>query len=113
MLEKMFFSFANTVATIDFAKKFKGHGWMGIKFQTDSSEEYSEIQMHVRFHLIDAKAQQEAFLAAFSNGFGNWPMQASSKEGTAGDEVNNKTEELESIKKQLSDLQEQLSKMNK
>jgi polyhydroxyalkanoate synthesis repressor PhaR len=59
------------------------------------------------------KAQQEAFLAAFSNGFGNWPMQTSSKEGTAGDELNNKTEELESIKKQLSDLQEQLSKMNK
>ncbi len=29
---KMFFSFANTVATIDFAKKFKGHGWMGIRF---------------------------------------------------------------------------------
>ncbi len=50
------------------------------------------------------KAQQEAL---------NWPMQTSSKEGTAGDEVNNKTEELESIKKQLSDLQEQLSKMNK
>ena len=57
---KMFFSFANTVATIDFAKKFKGHGWMGIRFQTNSDEEYSEIQMHVRFHLIDAKAQQEA-----------------------------------------------------
>ena len=59
------------------------------------------------------KAQQEAFLAAFSNGFGNWPMQTSSKEGTAGDEVNNKAEELDSIKKQLSDLQEQLRKMNK
>ena len=58
--DKMFFSFANTVATIDFAKKFKGHGWMGIRFQTNSSEEYSEIQMHVRFHLIDTKAQQEA-----------------------------------------------------
>ena len=58
--EKMFFAFANTVATIDFAKKFKGHGWMGIRFQTDSQQEYSEIQMHVRFHLIDAKAQQEA-----------------------------------------------------
>ena len=58
--EKMFFAFANTVATIDFAKKFKGHGWMGIRFQTDSQQEYSEIQMHFRFHLIDAKAQQEA-----------------------------------------------------
>ncbi len=57
--EKMFFSFANTVATIDFAKKYKGHGWMGIKFQTDSSQKYSEIQMHIRFHLNDAKSQQE------------------------------------------------------
>jgi hypothetical protein len=25
---KMFFSYANTVATIDFAKQFKGHGWL-------------------------------------------------------------------------------------
>ena len=57
--EKMFFSFANTVATIDFAKKYKGHGWMGIKFQTESSSEYNEIKLHVRFHLPEAKAQQE------------------------------------------------------
>ena len=27
---KMFFSYANTVATIDFAKQFKGHGWVVI-----------------------------------------------------------------------------------
>ncbi len=32
---KMFFSYANTVATIDFAKRFKGHGWVGIKYQID------------------------------------------------------------------------------
>ena len=57
--DKMFFSFANTVATIDFAKKYKGHGWMGIKFQTGSISEYSEIKLHVRFHLPEAKAQQE------------------------------------------------------
>ncbi len=59
------------------------------------------------------KAQQEAFLATFANGFGKWPIQTSSKESAAGGEVNNKTEELETIKKQLSDLQEQLRKMNK
>ena len=34
---------------------------MGIKFQTDSSEEYSEIQMHIGFHVNDAKTQQELF----------------------------------------------------
>ncbi|MEM6722044.1 MAG: TonB-dependent receptor [Bacteroidota bacterium] len=57
--DKMFFSFANTVATIDFAKKYKGHGWMGIKYQIDPSQEYNEIVLHVRFHEIDAKLQQE------------------------------------------------------
>ena len=35
---KMFFSFANTVTTIDFSKKYKGHGWVGIKFQLDPLE---------------------------------------------------------------------------
>ena len=58
--EKMFFTYANTVATIDFAKKYKGHGWMGIKFQTDPNQAFSEIHIHVRFHQFDAKAQQEA-----------------------------------------------------
>jgi len=57
---KMFFTYANTVATIDFAKKYKGHGWMGIKFQTNPKEAFSEIHIHVRFHLFEAKAQQEA-----------------------------------------------------
>ncbi|EDP96061.1 hypothetical protein KAOT1_07828 [Kordia algicida OT-1] len=57
--DKMFFCFANTVATIDFAKKYKGHGWMGIKYQIDPSQEYNEIILHVRFHENDAKLQQE------------------------------------------------------
>jgi hypothetical protein len=26
---KCYFAFSNTVATINFTKKFKGHGWMG------------------------------------------------------------------------------------
>ena len=57
---KMFFTYANTVATIDFAKKYKGHGWMGMKFQTNPKDDFSEIHIHVRFHSFDAKAQQEA-----------------------------------------------------
>jgi len=57
---KMFFTYANTVATIDFAKKYKGHGWMGIKFQTDPKDDFSEIHIHVRFHNFEAKAQQES-----------------------------------------------------
>lgn len=56
---KIFFSYANTVATIDFAKQFKGHGWVGIKFQLDPKEDYNEIILHIRFRETDAKLQQE------------------------------------------------------
>ncbi len=56
---KMFFSYANTVTTIDFAKKFKGHGWVGLKFQLDPLEDYNEIILHVRFKETDVKLQQE------------------------------------------------------
>ncbi len=57
--DKMFFTLANTVATIDFAKKFKGHGWMGIRFQTAPHKPYNEITLHVRFHQAEARLQQE------------------------------------------------------
>lgn len=57
--DKMFFTYANTVTTIDFAKKFKGHGWMGIRFQTKADEAYSEITLHIRFHQTEARLQQE------------------------------------------------------
>ncbi len=56
---KMFFTYANTVTTIDFAKKFKGHGWMGIRFQATPDQDYSEITLHVRFHQTEARLQQE------------------------------------------------------
>ena len=56
---KIFFSYANTVATIDFAKKYKGHGWVGIKFQVKPEGEYNEIVLHIRFKENDARLQQE------------------------------------------------------
>jgi len=57
--DTMFFSYANTVATIDFAKKFKGHGWVGINFQLAPNEPYNEIILHLRFKQNDATLQQE------------------------------------------------------
>ncbi len=57
---KMFFTFANTVATIDFAKKYKGHGWMGVRFQAAPNQPYSEVVIHMRFHEMDALSQQES-----------------------------------------------------
>jgi hypothetical protein len=56
---KLFFSYANTVATIDFAKQFKGHGWVGIVYQVEPDEDYNEIILHIRFKENDAKLQQE------------------------------------------------------
>ncbi len=56
---KIFFTYANTVATIDFAKQYKGHGWLGIRFQLDPKEDYNEIILHIRFKQTEARLQQE------------------------------------------------------
>ncbi len=56
---KIFFTYANTVATIDFAKQFKGHGWVGIKYQVEPNGDYNEIILHLRFKETDARLQQE------------------------------------------------------
>jgi hypothetical protein len=56
---KIFFSYANTVATIDFAKQFKGHGWVGIRYQIEPNEEYNDIILHIRFKETDVRLQQE------------------------------------------------------
>lgn len=55
---RLFFSYANTVTTIDFAKKYKGHGWVGIRYQVEPNGAYNEIVLHVRFHENEATLQQ-------------------------------------------------------
>lgn len=56
----LFFTYANTVATIDFSKRYKGHGWLGIKFQLEPNQKvYNEIILHVRFKQNEARLQQE------------------------------------------------------
>ena len=58
--DRLFFSYANTVATIDFSKRYKGHGWVGIRFQLDPKQkEYDEIILHIRFKQNEARLQQE------------------------------------------------------
>ena len=58
--ERLFFSYANTVATIDFSKRYKGHGWVGIRFQLDAKQkEFDEIILHIRFKQNEARLQQE------------------------------------------------------
>lgn len=55
---KTFFSYANTIATINFSKTVQGHGWMGVKFQTSPEKEPNQIILHARFHEQDALLQQ-------------------------------------------------------
>lgn len=55
-----FFAFANTVATHSFTRKEEGHGWLGIKFQTEPRSQPSEIIIHVRLLDKENFRQQEA-----------------------------------------------------
>jgi len=55
---RLYFSYANTVATIDFAKKFKGHGWVGIRFQNVPNGAFNEIILHIQFKENDVLLQQ-------------------------------------------------------
>ncbi|MCB0761293.1 MAG: TonB-dependent receptor [Flavobacteriales bacterium] len=57
---KCFFTYANTIATINFQKTIQGHGWMGVKFQTKPNREPNTVIVHLRFHENDASLQQES-----------------------------------------------------
>ena len=57
---KHFFAFANTVATINFHKTIQGHGWFGLKFQTDPNKAPNEVIMHARLHEQDALLQHQS-----------------------------------------------------
>ncbi|MEN8224791.1 MAG: TonB-dependent receptor [Bacteroidota bacterium] len=54
-----FFSFANTVETLNFSKSNDAHGWMGVKFQCRSGTESNEVIMHVNLKENDALLQQQ------------------------------------------------------
>ncbi|MGV0832568.1 TonB-dependent receptor [Empedobacter brevis] len=58
--EKAFFTYANTVTTIDYSKKNEGQGWIGLRFKLNAEEEKAnEIIFHVKFKENSAQLQQE------------------------------------------------------
>lgn len=57
-LTKTYFSFADTVTTINYQKTIQGHGWMGLKFQTAPEKEPNIVIIHVRMHEQDVLLQQ-------------------------------------------------------
>ena len=52
-----FFVFANTVATHSFSRMQEGHGWLGVRFQSQPREQSSEIIVHVR--MLDRETPRE------------------------------------------------------
>lgn len=54
-----YFAFADTVATINYSKTTKGHGWMGLRFQLTPDGEPNDFIIHVLLKDPDAKLQQE------------------------------------------------------
>ena len=42
-----FFAFANTVSTFSYTQQRAGHGWLGIRFQTETKAPASQIDLHV------------------------------------------------------------------
>lgn len=58
--ERTFFVFADTVAARSFKQHNESHGWLGIRFQTETRAEPSEIIIHVRMLDESNVDQQEA-----------------------------------------------------
>ncbi len=57
--DKKYFTFANTVATINYKRTYKGHGWVGIRYQHEVGSDFNEIVLHVEPQENDANYQQE------------------------------------------------------
>ncbi|MEO5719866.1 MAG: TonB-dependent receptor [Chthoniobacterales bacterium] len=58
--ERTFFVFADTVAARSFKQHNESHGWLGVRFQTETRGEPSEIIIHVRMLDEGNVDQQEA-----------------------------------------------------
>lgn len=58
--ETTFFAFADTVAAKAHRGPDEGHGWVGIRFQTEPRSRPSQIELHVRLLDDENAAQQEA-----------------------------------------------------
>ncbi len=53
-----FFTFANTVSTLNFKKDNESHGWLGMKFQLRHNGESNEVIIHVHLLENDGLLQQ-------------------------------------------------------
>jgi hypothetical protein len=55
-----FFSFADTVESLNFERTNQGHGWIGLRFQLAPKSEANDCVIHVKMHDTDPLQQQLA-----------------------------------------------------
>jgi hypothetical protein len=55
-----FFSFCNTVESLNYHETNQGQGWVGIRFQVHPEKRPNNIILHVKLHDQNNQAQQEA-----------------------------------------------------
>jgi hypothetical protein len=58
--ESKFFSFCNTVESLNYHKTNQGHGWVGMRFQLENQGPTNDVVIHLKMHDNSHKAQQEA-----------------------------------------------------
>ena len=57
-LNSQFFSFANTIETLNYQKTNKGHGWIGVKFQLKPETDPNQVILHVNLSENENLMQQ-------------------------------------------------------
>jgi hypothetical protein len=58
--ESRFFSFCNTVESLNYHKTNQGNGWVGMRFQSGIEGKTNDVILHIKMHDNSHKAQQEA-----------------------------------------------------
>jgi hypothetical protein len=58
--DKTFFSFADTVAALNYQKTNEAHGWLGLRFQLKPNSAPNDLIIHVRMKDTDNVLQQQA-----------------------------------------------------
>ncbi|MFT5778653.1 MAG: hypothetical protein ACI837_001609 [Crocinitomicaceae bacterium] len=58
--ESRFFTFCNTVESLNYHKNNQGQGWVGMRFQLSLGSEPNDVILHIKMHDNSHKAQQEA-----------------------------------------------------
>jgi hypothetical protein len=55
-----FFAFSDTVSALNYQKTNEGHGWMGVRFQSEPNGPYNDVVLHVKLLDNDNNLQQQA-----------------------------------------------------